>query len=629
MTDWGVSEFTVGLTKDEIKAGITRAYVEVSEKGITRVTESSFEVAGVVADEPEECRQRIATRPIGAVAVAEPVDSIAEHGLVIRFKTRNGQIKDASIPRATLEDSKLLWAHLAGLGLQVMVNTKGSNALKQYLIESEPDQVIRSYGKPGWHDTEIGAVFAMKGNVIGDPDGLIGATNSTSANTSSRGTFDAWLEKCAQPALAFPPAAFGLCCAFAPALIPFVPFSDDGGFHFYGASSSGKTIFIDVCASAWGAPKNSPTHAPYVGKWNITTNGLEDTAEGHNNLPVCLDELADASASVVSSAAYMLSDGQGKKRLDRTGKARRVRTFRTLVCSSGEISIAEKIKNADRHLFSGQALRICDIDIKSLGLFVQDKERAALLKLELTKNYGHAGPRFVEKLQENLQNENYSSKLSSKFTELCDALIGDDSDPRRNRAARRFALVQLAGELAKEFGLVPRKLNPKESVGLIYESWKSDAGETETNDDLSAAKRLAQFIDQCSGVSLVRVRDGRELHDARGKRHGWIDEQQGKAWLLRDAISEALGNYSLRAFTRALVDQKIVDPESTRQKTRKTPSFAVAGEFEPPKAASMPRTYHVDLMTLRAYAEQMERNDFLPFGIPTPEPKQQDLPACH
>jgi len=619
MSEFGVVKFPVALTRDEIKAGITRAFVEVDDVATWRVTEAAFAVGDIVSEEVERKRTKISTRPIGAVAYAEPVDNIAEHGLVIRFKTRQGATRELSVPKAVFEDNAALWALLAAQGLQIMVSARNRSALRQYLIECEPEHVIRTYGKPGWHDTEVGPVFALASEIIGDPDGLIQSSSCTPASTSQRGTLEGWKDEVAERALTFPPAAFGLLCCFAPSLIPHVPFSDDGGFHFYGPTSSGKSIFVEVAASAWGPNKAAPNRSPYVQSWNTTANMLEVIAEGHNHLPTCLDELGEATSKAVGKGAYMLSDGQGRKRMSRDGKAQRVRTFRTLVCSSGEISIEDKVGKAGQHLFGGQAIRFCDIDIRHADLFVEDPTTANELKVATAKNYGHAGPLFVEKLRAKLQSETASSAICEDFSAICKRLIGDEADPRKHRAARRFALCELAGDIAKEFDLLPVDLNPSELVTSVFNAWSTDAGATATNDNKTAAKRLMQFIDERAGISIIRVSGKSEEHEPRGRREGWIDEERGHVFLLRNALSDALGDYSIRSFCRAMVERErpILKVESTKQVTRKTIAYTPVNQLTV-KRASMPRTYQFRLAELRAYAD--DATDHTPYQL-TEQPR--------
>jgi len=78
---------------------------------------------------------------------------------------------------------------------------------------------------------------------------------------------------------------FAISTAFAPTLAKLVG-EDSGGFHFRGASSSGKTTALKVAASVWGKPD------VYCRLWRSTTNGLEGLAALHNDGLLILDELS-------------------------------------------------------------------------------------------------------------------------------------------------------------------------------------------------------------------------------------------------------------------------------------------------------------------------------------------------
>ena len=168
-------------------------------------------------------------------------------------------------------------------------------------------------------------------------------------------------------------------------------------------------------------------------------------------------------------------------------------------------------------------------------------------------------------------------------------------------------MCQLAGELAKRFDLLPLELDPKQLVEKVYKAWVTDAGATATNDNKTAAKRLTQFIDERSGLSIIRVDGKNELHEPRGRRDGWIDEKSGYVFLLRNALAEALGAYSVRSFCRAMVEQEhaILKPEAPGQMTRKTTAYKPSGDFDITRT-TMPRTYQFRLDALRAYADDVD-----------------------
>jgi len=562
--------------------------------------------------------RKIALRPFSVFAHADPVDPEAPHGLVIRYKDRTNRWRDAAVSRAVLEDKKALWQFLGGLGVQLLVAPVLRNAAYQYLVEADPKTVIRTYSKPGWYGLESDSpVFATPDQIYGDDNGLLDRTSSAIAQTNQRGDLKSWRENM-DTAQVFPMSEFAMCFAFAPVLIPLVNFADDGGFHVYGGTSTGKSIALEVAASVWGAPKHAPGIPSYVQTWNTTLNYVEAMAEASNNLPLCLDEIGEASTKVVADAAYIISDGQGRRRLDRTGKARTVRKFRTLALSSGEISMHDKIEKASHH-FGGQVLRFCDVDINSGGLFLSDVDRAQTVKTELAHHFGQAGPAFVQALM------NYPDrdKLEERRAEIVKELVGDDKDPRRARAANRFALVELAGDLAVEFGILPKSVDPAGIVNRVWSSWRGDAGETHTDDNITAAKRLVDFIEPRIATSIIRVdKDNYESDPRRGKIDGWVREPtkydpSTRLFLLQHTLAEALGEYSVRAFVRHLStlavqnldtcrwqNWELIKTENQKQLNRKTPRFRTEFKEDGSTAStSNPRTYQIDLIKLRAYAD--------------------------
>jgi uncharacterized protein (DUF927 family) len=99
---------------------------------------------------------------------------------------------------------------------------------------------------------------------------------------------------------------FGISAALSGFLLDLAGM-DSGGFHFWGHSSTGKTTIMRAAWSVCGAPSGVRT-------WRSTANALEAISALHNDACLCLDEIGQASGRVVSEAAYLLANGQGKSR---------------------------------------------------------------------------------------------------------------------------------------------------------------------------------------------------------------------------------------------------------------------------------------------------------------------------
>ena len=158
--------------------------------------------------------------------------------------------------------------------------------------------------------------------------------------------------------------------AFAGPLL-YLSGQDGGGIHFRGSSSTGKTSLARAAASVWG-PRN------FVRSWRATANGLEGAAVLATDTLLVLDELGVIDSRELHAAAYQLAIGHGKGRARRDGSMRMPSTWRVMVVSTGEVSIASKVEeDRNRRARAGQEVRILDIPAdagKGYGAF--DRPRA-------------------------------------------------------------------------------------------------------------------------------------------------------------------------------------------------------------------------------------------------------------
>ena len=641
-TDWGTARHKLRPTKIEIKAQVFDVWLEVDDSGIYRCQPNdNFEVDGERPANAKPKRTPVARQPFSVFAESVPADTIAEYGIIIRHKTPGGALRDLSLPASILESDARLWQTLAANGIRVKTSQTARQTVTEYLVEAEPESMIRVYGRPGWHTTPHGLAFVCGQEIIGDPGAMFqpsASAEQATAKTSNRSNLATWQTEIAERATASLVWEFGLCAAFAPAIMELLDFSDDGGFHFYGGTSKGKSIALEVAASVWGAPRATVGIPSYISKWNTTTQSLESAAEGHNCLPLCIDELGEASGAAVHQNLYTLSDGIGRARLKKTGSAQRRRMWRTIWLSSGEVSIEEKIQSAKKRLFGGQAIRCADIWIEDPAIFRHLPDEAAELKAREDHAFGVAGPAFIRALVEDLRdNPDCRADLQAEFLNYSEELIGDDPDSRRHRTARRFALVRLAGQWASDYGILPESVNPTRAVNAVFRAWSQDAGTVALDDCRLAARRLVDWVDSQTGITVIRVdSDNQELEFPRGPRYGWIRDPDKVTdprtlYIITRALREGLGEYNLRAFARELGDREILRPESAKQYSRKTPKFHAKEELNAITGTTgIPRTYQFDLAKLRAYAENLNPLDFDAADLKRPTvPKtttQTDLP---
>src|SRR5215213_7387147 len=197
--------------------------------------------------------------------------------------------------------------------------------------------------------------------------------------------------------------------AFAGPLLRIVE-QEGGGFHLYGDSSIGKTAAAATAASVWG-PGCSPG---FMCPWRATANAIEGAAAIHNDTLLVLDEIGLVDAREAAPAAYQLAGGAGKGRLARDGSLRPPLTWRTIVLSTGEIRLADKLREYSHRPMAGQSVRLLDIPAdagRGFGIFDDPgetgraKDLADRIKLTACTYYGTAGPAFVQAVLKRAPNE--------------------------------------------------------------------------------------------------------------------------------------------------------------------------------------------------------------------------------
>ena len=148
---------------------------------------------------------------------------------------------------------------------------------------------------------------------------------------------------------------FAVSVAFAGALLGPIGL-EGGGFHFYGQSSLGKSTLVEAAASVWG----KGAIPGFVRPWRTTANALEGAAAIHSDTVLVLDELGMIDPREAAAVAYQLAAGSGKGRLIGTARSER-HLWRTMVISTGEVSLSDKLVEGRQRARAGQQVRLVDI----------------------------------------------------------------------------------------------------------------------------------------------------------------------------------------------------------------------------------------------------------------------------
>ncbi|TCW29530.1 DUF927 domain-containing protein [Gulbenkiania mobilis] len=395
----------------------------------------------------------------------------------------------------TCGDGAELAKELVRGGLDVDPTRKARELLNAYLVRSTPPQLVRCTNRTGWH----GDAFVLHDEVIGKLDGedvFLQSERDETLGMVQAGSLDDWRENVAKLASGNSRLVFALSLAFAAPLAELA--NESGGFHIVGTSSAGKSTALEAAASVWGRP------ADYGYKWRATSNGLEGLCASRNDLLVILDELAQVDPREAGESAYLISNGQGKARASRNGSMRTPARWRVLLLSAGEISLGQHMQEAGKQTRAGQEVRLIDIAADAgagLGMFdvLHDEASGAALSQRIKESarryHGTAGRDFLRKLTEE-RREDVSDTIRDGIATFIADDVPSDASGQVIRAASRFALVAVAGEIATAWGLTGWQQGEAMASAIrLFREWigsRGGAGDAETREGLAAVRAFLE-----------------------------------------------------------------------------------------------------------------------------------------
>jgi putative DNA primase/helicase len=365
----------------------------------------------------------------------------------------------------------------------------------EYLQWRTPKEKIRCAMQTGWHLTPTGKnVFVLPDTVYGEDASTVifqsEAVNGEKYRVS--GTLAGW-QALAALASENPMMMFAISSGFAGTFLGPLH-ADGGGAHFVGDSSIGKTTILYAASSVWGGREAR-------GSWRSTSNGMEGAAALSNDTALALDEISECEPKEVGAIVYATANGSGKQRAGRTGAARAVAKWRTFIVSTGERTIATAMNEGGYRAKAGQQVRILDIPAaRQYGCFdhLHGHDSGASLsdyvKREANTHYGHAGRAFVENLARadwlEIARQYEQFKTAPSFNPV-------GADGQVNRAAARFALVGLAGELATEWQISGWQAGKAiQAAQLCFDLWRNARGHGGNDEGRQIADAVSRFVEK-------------------------------------------------------------------------------------------------------------------------------------
>jgi len=334
---------------------------------------------------------------------------------------------------------------------------------------------------------------------------------------------------------------------------------EGGGIHLVGDSSTGKTTALQAACSVWGG-------SDYKRSWNTTANGLEGVASLCNDRLLALDEISECDPKYVGDIVYQISNGVGKARATKTGTARAVTDWRVFSLSTGERTISTSMEMAKEETKEGQKIRMLDIPVESsygawdeLHGLATGTEFSDAIKKAAQNYYGTSGRAFLEKLTADI-GRNFHAALEGYKQQFLDAT----AEGQHSRAATRFAVVALAGELATEYGITG--WNTGDAVlacKAMFKRWTKANSKT-NGERIAILQKLADYIDTKGASHFAKVDADTFIADSNKQAYeqsGWKEDHflNGYIYYFNSAaFKDALSGHDFDRAHSLLVDEGVV-----------------------------------------------------------------------
>ena len=410
------------------------------------------------------------SHPILPVEILKNVDTAQERITLAYFKSATWQT--ITVDRSVCANANKIVDTLSQFGIEV--TSDNAKNMVRYISECVGLNPLtlnpkKSINRLGW----VGSSFTPYAEDIryeGDMDYEV-----IFRNVNETGSFETWKDLCAGlrqniPLRVMMAASFASVLLEPLKILPFV-------LHVWGTTGTCKTVALMVAMSIWGNPKMGGL----VKTMNMTKNAIMRNASFLCSIPFAGDELQtikDKWQGNFDQLIYQITEGVDRGRARAYGGVEETRTWKNSFLFTGE----EPITKANSG--GGSKSRVIEIAID--GPLVDDGHHVSNVVQE---NYGFAGRKFVEYLQEQ-ETEKVVERYRAIFDELCRL---DTTD----KQAMAMACILLADEIAvKLFFTEEQALRVEQVKQYLQSAYEVDVAERAYQSVLNwAAKNPVRFED--------------------------------------------------------------------------------------------------------------------------------------
>ena len=251
-----------------------------------------------------------------------------------------------------------------------------------------------------------------------------------------------------------------------------------------GPTSRGKTTLLDLSGSARGGFPSKKLG--FKDSWGTTANALEQLAIQANDTLLILDDIQNVPGSIyqraalLDYAAFNLPSGREK---DRMTQIHAPREWRTIALTSSNRTLADVLERGGMQWDPSHGVRFIEIPITNAfsnvpeGLFpAQFAERLAR---KTRWAYGAPLHWFLDLVAAQVttpaKEAAFRQRIKTEIAAVRTRFRIPPSDGATNRVASYFALIEIAGGMAADDGILPvSRRAVRDAVEHVWTAYKSD-----------------------------------------------------------------------------------------------------------------------------------------------------------
>lgn len=224
---------------------------------------------------------------------------------------------------------------------------------------------------------------------------------------------------------------------------------------------------------------------------------------------------------------YMLGNGKGKNRADKSGSAKAVSSWRTLFLSTGEKSLSEHMETGNKQALAGQEIRLINLSAEAgagMGLFENihgtetPQDFAGRIKKRTLESFGLAGPAFVKAILDCESLKDVISEARQRMEKFVRTNVPAEASGQVKRVAKRFGLLAVSGELAVQLGILPwEEGEATRGARACLQSWMDSLGSLGNQESSQAVNQVRRFIEQYGESRFSPWKEQSEMNFSSGR----------------------------------------------------------------------------------------------------------------